>query len=235
MNLVADTAYTIASNMTYDQLRNWCNSNREIARYCSEPRFQQLKKRAFINKWIDTIIHMNPNTQYELILVDSNNRDEEYMGHEIIVTKRKNKTFTIEEHLIGIPFTNSLIYQIYFKSLFKNITPTFFDIITNNRPRYNITLEHYNTLDDDINQIRDRIERVYHTQIDLNDTLSMENDYYYNNDVQEARKQIRALLQIPRHMRDNFKFIKQNIDSKRLTRLIELVFSNYTPKIIYND
>lgn len=90
---------------------------------------------------------MSPNSNIEFVLIDQPN-----VSHEIIFVRSKNKTINIMEYLSGLSFTDSLIYQIYFKQIFRQV-PTFSDLIANNRSRYNITLQYYNTTEDEINQI----------------------------------------------------------------------------------
>ena len=129
-----DQLFQAAQNLTFDDLKQLCQTNRDYRTLCAEPRFQQLIRNRFeettvakVRKVLQQIKDTPNNTTllFQLVPVDTANT----ITHELDIYKDdEGKIAHIQETIAGFPMEKSLIYQL-FKKLMKfkgieNYTPS---------------------------------------------------------------------------------------------------------------
>ena len=124
MNTVSqrDQLFHTAQNLTFDDLRKFCQLDRAHRILCSEPRFQQLIQQRYQETTqgkVRNILDKINNTQgpisitYELVPFVQTPTERMHMLD--LYKNDEQEIEFLEETIVGIPLENSLLYQLFKK------------------------------------------------------------------------------------------------------------------------
>ena len=135
MNIIdqRDQLFSAAQNLSFDDLKQLCQTNRDYRTLCSEPRFQELIQERFketpiakVQNILQQIKDAPDETTFVFTLVQMDTVDS--IVHELDIYKNEEGTIeSLGEIIVGFPLEKSFLYQ-HFKKLMKfkgieNYTP----------------------------------------------------------------------------------------------------------------